>query len=120
MTSLGGELDVKVYNFPKFSIEFFSILTSRYYFVGKEGLVPSNFMQSDQNNGVLVNPIHDACKRGNYELLVECLMNKVPINVQDKAGNSALHWACRGGVCVKIVIFFYPEILSSNFQEILT
>jgi len=68
---------------------------------GKEGLVPSNFMQSDQNNGVLVNPIHDACKRGNYELLVECLMNKVPINVQDKAGNSALHWACRGGVCKK-------------------
>ena len=54
-------------------------------------------MQSDQNNSVLVNPIHDACKRGNYELLVECLMNKVPINVQDKAGNSALHWACRGG-----------------------
>ena len=69
-----------------------------FYFLGKEGLVPSNFMQSDQNNGVLVNPIHDACKRGNYELLVECLMNKVPINVQDKAGNSALHWACRGGV----------------------
>ena len=76
-------------------------LSIYFHFLGKEGLVPSNFMQSDQTNGVLVNPIHDACKRGNYELLVECLMNKVPINVQDKAGNSALHWACRGGVCVK-------------------
>ena len=64
-------------------------------------MVPANFLQSDQNNGVLVNPIHDACKRGNFEHLVECLMNKVPINVQDKAGNSALHWACRGGVCKK-------------------
>ena len=68
---------------------------------GKEGLVPSNFLQktseSTSSGDDEPNPFHDACKRGNLELLEECLLNKVPINLLDKAGNSGLHWACRGG-----------------------
>ena len=95
VTILGGELDVKVpIFFMLYMRNVFLKLFYFCYFQGKEGLVPANFLQ----NQIAVNPIHDACKRGNFEHLVECLMNKVPINVQDKAGNSALHWACRGGV----------------------
>ena len=58
---------------------------------GKEGFVPANFAEDD------LNPFHDACKRGHLELLEECLENKIPVNVADKAGNTGLHWACRGG-----------------------
>ena len=61
--------------------------------LGKEGLVPANFLRNNEE----FNPLHDACKTGNLELLQECLTNKIPINVQDKSGNSALHWSCRGG-----------------------
>ncbi len=67
---------------------------------GKEGLVPSNFMTSGSTSEAGEaehNPLHDACKRGNVQLLEECLLNRIPINVQDKAGNSGLHWAARGG-----------------------
>lgn len=62
---------------------------------GKEGLVPSNYLTSP--NATELNPLHDACRRGNLDLLTECLANKVPVNAQDKAGNTALHWAARSG-----------------------
>jgi len=66
---------------------------------GKEGMVPSNLVSSGgaQDTGASGNAFHDACKRGNLELLEECLANKIPVNVPDKAGNTGLHWACRGG-----------------------
>ena len=59
-----------------------------------------------------LNPFHDACKRGNLDLLEECLANNVPINVPDKAGNTGLHWACRGGHedCVARLLKFGPNI----------
>ena len=67
---------------------------------GKEGLVPANFLNKGKDNeagGDEPNPFHDACRRGNIELLEECLMNRVPVNQVDKSGNTGLQWACRGG-----------------------
>ena len=63
---------------------------------GQEGLVPSDHF-ADQSEAASANPFQDACKRGNVQMLEECLLNKMPVNVQDKAGNTGLHWACRGG-----------------------
>jgi len=63
---------------------------------GQEGLIPSNMVEnavSDGNTG----PLHDAAKRGNIELLRECLINRMPVNQADPAGNTALHWAARSG-----------------------
>ena len=59
---------------------------------GKEGLVPANFLHVNA-----VNPLHDACKRGNIDLLEECLLNRVPVNAEDRAGNTPLHWASHAG-----------------------
>ena len=56
---------------------------------GKEGLVPAAYVGSGAQADYV---FHDACKRGNLELLEECLENKVPVNVPDKAGNTGLHW----------------------------
>ncbi|XP_063769929.1 osteoclast-stimulating factor 1 isoform X2 [Pseudophryne corroboree] len=44
---------------------------------GKTGLVPSNY--------------------GNLSWLRECLENRVGVNGLDKAGSTALYWACHGG-----------------------
>lgn len=69
---------------------------------GKEGLVPSNYLScsewSQDGSGACSNsPIHDACRRGNLDLLEECLLNKVPLNCPDRAGNTPAHWAAHSG-----------------------
>ena len=64
---------------------------------GKEGLVPANFLNKSKGDDDEPNPFHDACKRGNIELLEDCLLNKIPVNQVDKSGNTGLQWACRGG-----------------------
>jgi len=38
--------------------------------------VPSNFLNASQSDFDGVNPLHDACKRGNLQLLQECLDNR--------------------------------------------
>jgi len=63
---------------------------------GKEGQVPSNYLEATSHDGS-TSPLHDAAKRGNLELLRECLLNKMPVNQGDAAGNTALHWAARAG-----------------------
>lgn len=37
------------------------------------------------------------CFSGNLSWLRECLDNRVGVNGLDKAGNTALYWACHGG-----------------------
>ena len=63
---------------------------------GKEGLVPSNLLETVANSSSS-SPLHDAAKRGNTELVRECLANKMPVNQTDPAGNTALHWAAKAG-----------------------
>lgn len=61
---------------------------------GVEGLVPSNMLE-DATNGGVTSPLHDAAMRGNVAMLEECLLNKIPANQPDCAGNTPLHWAAR-------------------------
>ncbi|KAL4623180.1 osteoclast-stimulating factor 1 [Arapaima gigas] len=62
---------------------------------GRTGLIPSNYVAEQTES--IDNPMHEAAKRGNLSWLRECLDNKVGINGLDKAGNTALYWACHGG-----------------------
>ncbi|KAJ8285504.1 hypothetical protein GJAV_G00027580 [Gymnothorax javanicus] len=62
---------------------------------GRSGLIPSNYVAEHAES--IDNPMHEAAKRGNLSWLRECLDNKVGINGLDKAGNTALYWACHGG-----------------------
>lgn len=62
---------------------------------GKTGLVPSNYVAEQAES--IDNPLHEASKRGNLSWLRECLENRVGVNGLDKAGSTALYWACHGG-----------------------
>ncbi|CAN8005629.1 unnamed protein product [Ixodes hexagonus] len=70
----------------------------------KSGLIPSNYVE--ENAEELLHPLHDSAKRGNLQFLEECLSNKVPVNSLDKAGCTALHWACHAGhvECARILL----------------
>ena len=49
----------------------------------KEGLVPANYFPKKED----LNPLLDACRRGNLDLLEECLLMKIPLNASDLTGN---------------------------------
>ena len=86
---------------------------------GKEGFVPSNFLSSGEEVKDLT-PLHDACRRGNLDLLDDCLQSKVPINTLDRVGNTAIHWACHSGHadCLsKILETIEPKVLSLNAKN---
>ncbi|XP_064390369.1 osteoclast-stimulating factor 1-like [Halichondria panicea] len=61
----------------------------------KAGLIPSNYIEG--NTETIVNPLHEAAKRGNLPFVDECLANRVSVNGLDKSGSTALHWAASGG-----------------------
>uniref|UniRef100_A0A8C0LTC4 Osteoclast-stimulating factor 1 n=1 Tax=Canis lupus familiaris TaxID=9615 RepID=A0A8C0LTC4_CANLF len=62
---------------------------------GRTGLIPSNYVAEQAES--IDNPLHEAAKRGNLSWLRECLDNRVGVNGLDKAGSTALYWACHGG-----------------------
>lgn len=62
---------------------------------GKQmGLIPRNYVMTAKH---LDFPLHDAAKRGNKELVQECLDNAVSVNSLDKSGSTPLYWASHGG-----------------------
>jgi len=72
---------------------------------GRDGFVPSNYLQM-LDGGDLKPSLHDACRRGNLELLQECLDNRLPVNATDKADNTAVHYACHSGnlECLRMLL----------------
>ena len=46
------------------------------------------------------------------ELLEECLLNRVPVNVADKTGNTPLHYASRTGqlACLNRLLNVVPPV----------
>ena len=89
----------------------FNYLNSYFIYQGKEGMVPKTYLALDSK---LATPIHDACRRSNLELLLECLDNNIPVNSVDQAGNTPLHWACHSGsvACLMKLIERCGSILS--------
>ncbi|KAJ1530063.1 Osteoclast-stimulating factor 1 [Nowakowskiella sp. JEL0078] len=83
----------------------------------KEGLVPSNYV--GENTAQIENPLHDASKRGNYAFAKELLLAGVSPTALDKAGNTPLHWASRGGhfEIVKLLLSQPSSRASLNSQN---
>ena len=79
-------------------------------------MVPSNYLAKDTK---LASPLHDAARRGNLELLEECLENKVPVNGIDRAGNTPLHWAAHSGnvECLLRMIELCGDVISFSAKN---
>nr|XP_009513442.1 PREDICTED: osteoclast-stimulating factor 1 [Phalacrocorax carbo] len=82
---------------------------------GRTGLIPSNYVAEQAES--IDNPLHEAAKRGNLSWLRECLDNRVGVNGLDKAGNTALYWACHGGHKDVVDVLFTQENLELNQQN---
>ncbi|KFQ20139.1 Osteoclast-stimulating factor 1, partial [Merops nubicus] len=54
---------------------------------------------------------------GNLSWLRECLDNRVGVNGLDKAGNTALYWACHGGHKDIVDVLFTQANLELNQQN---
>ncbi len=77
---------------------------------------------------ILDNPIHDACRRGNFDFLKECLDNGVSPSGLDSSQNSPLHWSANYytiivGVIMCCGCFTGPQevvilIVYKNFLEL--
>ena len=85
---------------------------------GKEGLVPSNLLEN--LSSISSSPLHDAAKRGNIDLLKECLDNKEGTKEINKTEPARVeHWALGNIFLMKnerIIIFisFPPRFLSTR------
>jgi ankyrin repeat protein len=83
---------------------------------GVVGLVPCNHLRDN----VIANPLHEAAKRGNVDMVKQMIGNGVSVNGLDNAQNTALHWAARGGhaSCITALLYIPTKqggvILSPN------
>ncbi|XP_076040410.1 osteoclast-stimulating factor 1-like isoform X2 [Oratosquilla oratoria] len=68
----------------------------------EQGLIPSNYVSQDPSRV----PLIEASRRGNEDMIIECLAGGVSVNSLAKSGNSALHAAAQGGHigCVQILL----------------
>ncbi|XP_060466027.2 osteoclast-stimulating factor 1 isoform X1 [Panthera onca] len=82
---------------------------------GKTGLIPSNYVAEQAES--IDNPLHEAAKRGNLSWLRECLDNRVGVNGLDKAGSTALYWACHGGHKDIVEMLFTQPNIELNQQN---
>uniref|UniRef100_A0A915DPH9 Osteoclast-stimulating factor 1 n=1 Tax=Ditylenchus dipsaci TaxID=166011 RepID=A0A915DPH9_9BILA len=83
------------------------------------GKLPSSYVNNENYVLRIEFPLHEAAKRGNFELLEECLKNNVSVNSLDKSGSTALYWAAHGGHS-KMVHFLLnvPKICISSQNKI--
>ncbi|EOB05892.1 Osteoclast-stimulating factor 1, partial [Anas platyrhynchos] len=77
---------------------------------GRTGLIPSNYVAEQAES--IDNPLHEAAKRGNLSWLRE-----FGVNGLDKAGNTALYWACHGGHKDIVDVLFTQANLELNQQN---
>ena len=79
-------------------------------------MVPKNYLCMDSK---IATPLHDACRRGNIDLLEECLENNIPVNAMDQAGNTPLHWAAHSGQaeCLKKLIENCGDMLTFSSKN---
>ncbi|EDM12981.1 osteoclast stimulating factor 1, isoform CRA_b [Rattus norvegicus] len=82
---------------------------------GRTGLIPSNYVAEQAES--IDNPLHEAAKRGNLSWLRECLDNRVGVNGLDKAGSTALYWACHGGHKDIVEVLFTQPNVELNQQN---
>ncbi|XP_049626769.1 osteoclast-stimulating factor 1 [Suncus etruscus] len=82
---------------------------------GRTGLIPSNYVAEQAES--IDNPLHEAAKRGNLSWLRECLDNRVGVNGLDKAGSTALYWACHGGHKDIVEVLFTQPNIELNQQN---
>ncbi|XP_068941445.1 osteoclast-stimulating factor 1, partial [Petaurus breviceps papuanus] len=82
---------------------------------GRTGLIPSNYVAEQAES--IDNPLHEAAKRGNLSWLRECLDNRVGVNGLDKAGSTALYWACHGGHKDVVEVLFTQPNIELNQQN---
>lgn len=79
----------------------------------KKGYIPSDLVSNDNVKMLIV----DAARRGNYELLDECLEAGVSVNALDKSGCSALHGAAQAGHMDCVMRLLKEPKLEINLQN---
>ncbi|KAK7084045.1 Osteoclast-stimulating factor 1 [Halocaridina rubra] len=79
----------------------------------KKGYIPSNHVRSEN----VKMPIIDAARRGNLELMEECLAVGVSVNSLDKTGSSALHAAAQGGHIICVTRLLKEPKIEINLQN---
>ncbi|KAI6233020.1 SH3 domain-containing protein [Aphelenchoides fujianensis] len=73
--------------------EYFNVING-----DRKGKLSAKYVNDQQNSVVTVEfPMHEAAKRGNVDLVGECLKNGISVNSLDKSGSTALYWAALNG-----------------------